>query len=268
MKHLSKLTIPPLVALLAACGNYDLDAVSKMPNSGGAFDRALQKEYLALAVAEDDESDYDDAEFFANKAIAAASGQTVGPQDISERTLNAKYKARAGIERRKLAILLTEANKSAHPAAAAKAQAMFDCYLQEAEENNQPDHIDACLRGMEKAMLELGMTPTRSRAFVVYFDFDSGELNAKALKVVNSAAAMARNGGSVVLFGHTDTMGDPVYNKGLSKARVIAVKNALLEAGVNRKAVTMNYYGETKPRIPTADETKAALNRRVEITVK
>ena len=47
---------------------------------------------------------------------------------------------------------------------------------------------------------------------------------------------------------------------------MIAVKNALLEAGVNRKAVTM-VYGETKPS-SNADETKAALNRRVEITVK
>lgn len=80
---------------------------------------------------------------------------------------------------------------------------------------------------------------------------------------------------TIAISGHTDTTGSEKHNTGLSAARADNAK-AALEAALQRQGidpaklgppVTTTAHGETKLRIPTADEVDEPGNRRVEIEV-
>jgi outer membrane protein OmpA-like peptidoglycan-associated protein len=66
--------------------------------------------------------------------------------------------------------------------------------------------------------------------------------------------------------GHTDADGDAAKNLTLSQARADAVKQALVDAGIDAARLTTKGYGATKPvDVNTTLEGKAN-NRRVEFT--
>lgn len=66
--------------------------------------------------------------------------------------------------------------------------------------------------------------------------------------------------------GHTDTVGDAATNQALSERRAAAVRQFLIEqygvAGSRLEAVGL---GETRPAVPTPDETPEPRNRRVQV---
>lgn len=72
---------------------------------------------------------------------------------------------------------------------------------------------------------------------------------------------------SISIAGHTDSTGDADYNKDLSMRRATAVKNYLLEKGVDPNIMTTVGWGETKPIADNATREGRARNRRVEITI-
>ncbi len=62
--------------------------------------------------------------------------------------------------------------------------------------------------------------------------------------------------------GHTDSTGSEQYNQQLSERRAEAVKNALVQQGVNPARIRTVGYGESRPI-----SSDNAMNRRVEITI-
>lgn len=72
---------------------------------------------------------------------------------------------------------------------------------------------------------------------------------------------------SIQIAGHTDSTGDADYNKDLSMRRANAVKNYLLEKGVDPSVMTTVGWGETKPIADNSTRAGRAQNRRVEITI-
>jgi OOP family OmpA-OmpF porin len=162
---------------------------------------------------------------------------------------------------------------------------MYECWMEEQEENIQPDDIAACRAAFEEALVQIAdaLNPPRMAAapapepaplppvpgpFVVYFGFDSFELDDKAMAIIKSASAAAKAAKitGVTVTGHTDLAGNTDYNMGLSRARVIAVGNALfVEGGATRQNIVKKWRGEESPRVGTADGKREALNRRVEI---
>ncbi len=58
----------------------------------------------------------------------------------------------------------------------------------------------------------------------------------------------------------------PVCNKGLSERRAETVRGYLNTRGIDNSAITTQGFGETNPRVPTADGVREVQNRRVEIT--
>lgn len=284
MKFLKFALAIALLPLLAACAaGPDIAATKAMSNKGSPFHMALQNEYIKLAQDEADEYDTEDAFYFNSKAVAAANGEDVQPQPIKERKI--KGAAADELEAAHIALrgeLLSGAKEWA-PLEAAKAQAKFDCWLQEQEEGDQQDHIDACRIAFDEAMAKIVTMRPRPAAqapaampakplagpFVVYFDFDSFDLSATGEAVIKEAAEAAKSGGAgkVVVTGHTDTRGDAAYNEGLSRARASAVRNALIVEGLTRDQVERSGAGETFPDKSTGDGVKEPLNRRVVITL-
>ncbi len=72
---------------------------------------------------------------------------------------------------------------------------------------------------------------------------------------------------STKLSAHTDSLGDDTYNLELSDKRASAVKQALINLGIEANRITTKGYGETMPVANNATSEGRAQNRRVEATV-
>lgn len=270
-----------LLPLLAACAaGPDTMATKNMSNTGTLFSKALQAEYVMLAEAEAKEYDNEDAYYFNNKAMMAAKGEDVQPQEIKERNITGDAQWELEAARQALRGLLLSGGPDFAPSESARAQAMFDCWLQEQEEGDQPKHIEMCRSAFDaafnaaeakrpapQAAAPAPMAPVPG-PYIVYFDFDSFDLSATGEAVVKEAAkaGMAAGIKSVTVTGHTDTAGASEYNEGLARARAATVGNQLMIEGLPRSAVKRNASGETAPAVNTDDGTKEARNRRVTIT--
>ena len=104
--------------------------------------------------------------------------------------------------------------------------------------------------------------------YIVFFDFDKSNITAEAAGILDSAASAYANCGTanVMLAGHTDRAGSPKYNLGLAQRRADAVRAYLTGRGVPDGRTTTQAFGESTPRVPTADGVREAQNRRVEVT--
>ncbi|MDQ2711437.1 MAG: OmpA family protein [Acidobacteriota bacterium] len=71
----------------------------------------------------------------------------------------------------------------------------------------------------------------------------------------------------VALIGYTDNTGDPAANKKLSLDRANAVKNMLVQGGVNASRISTDGEGQDKPVAPNDTDEGRAKNRRTELTV-
>ena len=104
--------------------------------------------------------------------------------------------------------------------------------------------------------------------YIVFFDFDKSNITAEASRILDSAASAYANCGTanVMLAGHTDRAGSPKYNLGLAQRRADAVRAYLTGRGIPDGRMTTQAFGESAPRVPTADGVREAQNRRVEVT--
>jgi len=112
--------------------------------------------------------------------------------------------------------------------------------------------------------------PAPARSFLVFFDFASDQLTARAREIVGQAAAAARSQQvtRIEVAGHTDTVGSAQYNQGLSIRRANNVAAELVRQGVPRNAITTAGFGFTRPLVPTGPNVREPQNRRVEIVLR
>ncbi|MDD5037155.1 MAG: peptidoglycan-associated lipoprotein Pal [Methylococcaceae bacterium] len=103
---------------------------------------------------------------------------------------------------------------------------------------------------------------------VIYFMYDSSEVQPEYLSVVNSHANyLASNSGrSVVLEGHADERGSPEYNIALGEQRAKAIAKMMKLQGVLESQIQVVSFGEEKPAVSGHDESSWQQNRRVEIS--
>ena len=288
-----------IVLLASACTDSRLvEDVSQLKPKEAGFKANLHKEYVALAKPERDEGDIYDTGVFARRAEASAKGKGVAPDKLWDRSFTKKNTAVIYDERGRLVAALDGGGRSGHPVIAARAQAMFDCWAQELEENNQPPDIERCRSAYMTAMDQLAAAmkpkpkppapkvaakpkpkkPAKKKAkpmtfkmpFVVYFDFDSTNIaDMNSAKVITEAARAAISGKStrVEVIGHTDTSGSAAYNQKLSEARAKMVDDALVALGVNQLVVERHANGESNLEVQTDDGVRKDANRRVVIVV-
>ncbi len=207
--------------------------------------------------------------------MSKKTGSATLPEEITKRDLPADKIGELTNARKRLIAALDGGGRAKTPDAAALAQAKFDCWMEQQEENNQPDHIAACKLEFEAAMKKMGAAPKpKSIAkkpvlgpYIVYFAFNSSLLDVKAMAVIKKAANEATSAKvtGAILDGHTDRAGASAYNMKLSKARVDAVGAALVNAGISSGMAIKSHLGEDVSVVQTEDGKREAKNRRVEI---
>ena len=130
----------------------------------------------------------------------------------------------------------------------------------------------------------LAVMPPPPKGFNIYFESGSSSPNAESKGVVEQVLAEVkqRDSRDVSVNGHTDRSGDAAFNMRLSLDRAKKVRELLVEKGIRPKTIkellvkkgirpeyiSIKYYGESKPVVPTADNVSEPKNRRVEVVVR
>ncbi|AKM08130.1 flagellar motor protein MotB [Pelagerythrobacter marensis] len=104
--------------------------------------------------------------------------------------------------------------------------------------------------------------------YIVFFEFDKSNITPEAATILDNAVSAYTSCGTaaVMLAGHTDRAGSARYNMGLAERRNASVRSYLAGRGVPGARISSEAFGESQPRVPTADGVRELQNRRVEIT--
>ena len=272
------------VVFLSGCVGKDIERMRSVEPTGDAFTRALTEEYREITIFEADEMyDWQHAGYFARKGQRAAAGEVVDPEFVESWDLPSDKVDELSSARFRLVELLDASARSKFPAIAGHAQGRYDCWIEQQEENHQPDHIAACRDQFFAALaeLEIAMAPkvevpeppaaaVEVEAYVVFFAFDSSELTDAAKAAIADAIVTSRELGleEFSITGHTDTVGTESYNLALSLRRANAVKDALVAGGISPNAISVAGRGKSDPAVPTADQVREQANRRAEIVIQ
>ena len=251
-----------LLLPLGSCVGRDIETIREIEPAGSEFSRVLAGEYRRFALFEADEMyDWNDAALFARKGLRAARGELVEAERLEDWRLPRESLSELGEARATLVAALEAGARSAAPAAAARAQASFDCWIEQQEENHQPEDIEACrgkfyslfneiIASLEpkpeiQPVAEPDAEPAAARVVsetplipfeVILFAFDSHALDSSGTMAADRVAAEAAGlpETRVVVIGHADRSGGAIYNMELSVRRARAVGKALIARGVER----------------------------------
>jgi outer membrane protein OmpA-like peptidoglycan-associated protein len=104
----------------------------------------------------------------------------------------------------------------------------------------------------------------------VAFRFDSADLTELGKGQVYLAAQRLKEKAdlTVVIEGHTDTVGNEEYNQKLGQRRAETIMRELSVQGIDRGRISAVSLGENKPLIDQDNQWARAVNRRVEFQVK
>lgn len=280
---------PPVLATRAQYPDWLLDG----PEARG-FAYYLAEGYRFLAKDEDNQHDFDNSARFLARAGAVERGENIPPEPLQNRILPTYAVDDLLFARQRLTSALGRGAGDRFPKIAARAQVMFDCWMEQQEENIQPDDVAQCRKAFEENMVRLEgkETPSASRSAqlssnctnsscggnadcslcntsnLIYFDLNKSDLTQSSLSTIQSLAQSLKSQGvsGLVVTGHTDRSGSDSYNMALSRRRLDAVVNALIAAGAPGENIAKAlYYGESQPKVQTPDGQRLAENRRVEI---
>jgi OmpA-OmpF porin, OOP family len=112
--------------------------------------------------------------------------------------------------------------------------------------------------------------PAPARTYLVFFDWDSAALSARARQIIVEAAQNSSRVQvtRIEVSGNADRSGTPAYNLALSKKRAEVVAAELVKAGVAKNIIEIQAFGDTRPLVPTAAGVREPQNRRVEIVLR
>lgn len=282
-----------LLPTLVACAS--LDELKRVEPKGSQFAIALAEQYKEFSQSEADQYDWADSQYFAEKGLKAAYGQPMEPEEIEHWDLPRDLVPTFKDARKQLMEALNEKVAAEKPALAAKVVFSFDCWVEQQEENWQADDINSCRDEFYETLNMLikpvedpkaptaitpveeknGFTPTPNPAeqiatsYVVFFDLNSTKVTKEGESVLDDVFNELSDDTeyTIHLDGYADRSGSDKYNIKLSEMRSAAVKNRLVQKGLNKGKIILKAHGEETPLIETPDGAKEKANRRVEIFI-
>jgi outer membrane protein OmpA-like peptidoglycan-associated protein len=267
-----------LVALsaISACASpmqvSEVQAVTAAvaPIEGSTFAKALFEGYQQRARHEAEvEHEWRHAVIFARKAARIATGEIVAPEELSQWDLPEAAVPLLADARARLMGHLDQGARDRVPEAAAKAQAAFDCWVEEEwERDTDTECKDTFLatEGLLQApVVVTAPVPVPPAVFVVTFDFDKDEIRAGTMQTLWEVAQTAKAAQPRILriHGHADAVGGKRYNQKLSERRAKAVAKQLSKLGLGSDGIEIKGFGRDRPAV--ADKGRQERNRRVTV---
>ena len=274
-----------LAATVALAGCSHITNQERAHQFDNKFSKELFDGYVYLADWENEQGDFIDANMYEGKVKALVAGQTPTPEVLDNWDLPVENLNELAQARNFLTFAMAHGAAEKMPEAAAEAQWRFDCWVEQQEENFQPEHIKSCKEAFKMAEAKLrpllavnapkfeapAKMPVSERImpneFIVFFDFDTANLGYAATNLLNDMAEQVStfNPSRIVLAGHADRSGNEGYNMALSVKRANAVANYLVSRGVPRNTFVVQGLGEDAPRVSTVDGVRHPENRYVTI---
>ena len=140
--------------------------------------------------------------------------------------------------------------------------------------SKKPDALDTDNDGVLDPLDKCPQTPQTARVDEkgcwatpdILFDFDSTEIKPQyrsALELI--VAVLNKNPGiKIEIQGNTDNMGPESYNQMLSEKRALAVKEYIVNEGIESERLKAVGFGATRKVASNENSTGRALNRRIE----
>ncbi|MEN8720864.1 MAG: OmpA family protein [Oceanococcaceae bacterium] len=138
----------------------------------------------------------------------------------------------------------------------------------DADGDGVPDNMDRCPNTPPGTPVDGEGCPA-PETVIIYFAFDSAELNGPARNALDIVADNLKERSFIVAVanGHADRTGPEAYNQALSERRAKSVADYLMSAGVPDTQIRTRAFGETRPATPGETPEQRARNRRVEINL-
>ena len=310
MKKLHSALLPMAgIILLSGCSVIDsfneVESLNAATPIGSPFTQALAEEYRIFSNAQlDTHFDYPDALYFARKGLAAAAGDTVMPEPVSDWNVSSQYAPELQAARQSFLDLINVGASETAPALTASVQVSYDCWIEFQEERWRDGTEIPCKVKFMNSLAELQALVTvpppvedivestlatpiapafdsevfdidpaepmapENALYLVFFDWNSAKLGSSALGVIDAAAAeLAQSPASTMsVIGHTDTSGPKAFNQRLALKRAKAAKDALVGKGVDPSVIGIDAKGEDDLLVPTPDNVREPANRRVNIS--
>jgi outer membrane protein OmpA-like peptidoglycan-associated protein len=105
----------------------------------------------------------------------------------------------------------------------------------------------------------------------VHFATDSANIEPDSQALLQEIADVLNKRSDIAhleIQGHTDNTGSPIYNQRLSQQRADAVRDALVQLGIDGGRLDSKGYGQEKPLVPNVSAANRARNRRVQLMIK
>ena len=292
MKSVRNLVLAAGVLALGGCTMYDtyseVEALNEAQPVGSPFTQALAGEYKTFANEQLDKMmDYPDALHFARKGLAAAAGEAVMPEPVTDWNLSEPHIKELAAARGRLVITFDLGGREIAPSTAALAQAKFDCWIESQEEHWIVEEAVDCKSDFMNSVAELEglvqQTPPpppepvepppmipEEAMYLVFFNWDSADLSSGAKNVLDAIAQeVAKNPPTqIAIDGHADTSGSKEYNKRLAFKRASAVRDALVGRGIDEGLMVVESSGEEELLVETLDNVREPANRRVNISFR
>lgn len=169
-----------------------------------------------------------------------------------------------------------QAESSRQQAEAAAQQADADKRVAQLKMSQMQKEREEELNRMQEALNRVVETRRTPNGIIISlpnsifrFDFDKADLNQHNRELLSRIAGvlLISKGYGLSVFGYTDDVGTAEYNQQLSLRRAEALKNYLVQAGIDPAIINVKGYGKSSPLDDSATNEARAKNRRVEIAL-
>jgi outer membrane protein OmpA-like peptidoglycan-associated protein len=244
------------VLVIAAVAVSDYAGYRDLKEMRGEVKELRQEVNVATKTAQEESAATAAASKSAAEAAARAGLAAEGKQQAEASRQQAEF------SRQQAEAATQEANADKHLAQ----EKMGQMQKEREEELNRMQ--EALNRVVETKRTPTGMVISLPNS-IFRFDFDKADLNQHNRELLSRIAGilLISKGYGLSVFGYTDDVGSPEYNQQLSLRRATALKDYLVQAGLDPAIINVKGYGKTSPLDEGSTNEARAKNRRVEIAL-
>lgn len=252
--------------LLGGCkggGLLNLQGKALPPPETQSFEAGLADEYQVLAeFTAGTPQTRQLASIFYEKSAAAAKGTLVSPESLADYKVPAFARDDLRQARDRLMAGLTAANTPQNARMLAMAQVKFDCWLAYQPYQKNKDGYIGCRDSFQQAMANIDFSRTVAKATpaqksvsspeaqTIHFINDTMTLDQGAHAAIAALAetALANEGTGILLVGYSKAAATIEDTSNNAVRRIIAVRNALYQNGVDRDLVKIEFVKGGDPQ--------------------